>query len=161
MLMLAAQKLGNTRTGPSWRKRSAFGPALLPASNYCLSYVTPQVNSELELRAQDEGPTTTTTISMSLLAFGLNGARTKYGTLGLLSARRFASTNSAKVFGLKDPSLVRFQGLINGKWVDANDGGLISVNSEPRPELSHTHLTPMNYRPGYRGNSWHRTRHGT
>ena len=33
-------------------------------------------------------------------------------------------------FGLKDPSLVRAQGFIDGKWVDAKEGGVIKVTSE-------------------------------
>lgn len=33
-------------------------------------------------------------------------------------------------FGLKDPSLIKFQGFIDGKWVDAKDGETIVVNSE-------------------------------
>lgn len=32
-------------------------------------------------------------------------------------------------FGLKDPSLIKFQGLIDGKWVDAKDGAKIVVKS--------------------------------
>ncbi|GLB34190.1 putative aldehyde dehydrogenase [Lyophyllum shimeji] len=37
-----------------------------------------------------------------------------------------ASTQAA-AFGLKDPSLVKFQGFIDGKWVDAKNGEKISV----------------------------------
>ena len=33
-------------------------------------------------------------------------------------------------FGLKDSSLIRTQGLIDGKWVDAKEGGKIAVISE-------------------------------
>jgi len=35
----------------------------------------------------------------------------------------------AKQFGLKDPSLIRTQGLIGGKWVDGEDGRKITVTS--------------------------------
>jgi len=35
----------------------------------------------------------------------------------------------ANQFGLKDPSLIRTQGLINGKWVDGEDDGKITVTS--------------------------------
>ena len=35
----------------------------------------------------------------------------------------------ARQFGLKDPSLIRTQGLVNGKWVDGEDGRTISVTS--------------------------------
>ena len=34
-----------------------------------------------------------------------------------------------KQFGLKDPSLIRTQGLINGRWVDGEDGRTIAVTS--------------------------------
>lgn len=34
-----------------------------------------------------------------------------------------------KQFRLKDPSLIRTQGLINGKWVDGEEGGKITVTS--------------------------------
>ncbi|KAG6916481.1 hypothetical protein DXG01_006675 [Tephrocybe rancida] len=37
-----------------------------------------------------------------------------------------ASTQAA-AFGLKDPSLVKFQGFIDGKWVDAKNGEKLSV----------------------------------
>jgi succinate-semialdehyde dehydrogenase/glutarate-semialdehyde dehydrogenase len=32
--------------------------------------------------------------------------------------------------GVKDISLIKTQGLIDGKWVDAKDGGRIAVSSE-------------------------------
>ncbi|KAF8076780.1 succinate-semialdehyde dehydrogenase [Lyophyllum atratum] len=41
---------------------------------------------------------------------------------------RMASTQ-ASAFGLKDPSLVKFQGFIDGKWVDAKSGSKISVTN--------------------------------
>lgn len=34
-------------------------------------------------------------------------------------------------FGLKEASLIKNQGFIAGKWVDAKDGGKIAVTSEP------------------------------
>lgn len=41
-------------------------------------------------------------------------------------------------FGLKDPSLIKTQGLINGQWVDAKSGGKILVTSEYYlPERNH------------------------
>ncbi|KAG6861969.1 hypothetical protein C0995_009153 [Termitomyces sp. Mi166 len=39
-----------------------------------------------------------------------------------------ASTQAA-VFGLKDPSLVKFQGFIDGKWIDAKNGEKIIVTN--------------------------------
>jgi succinate-semialdehyde dehydrogenase/glutarate-semialdehyde dehydrogenase len=38
-----------------------------------------------------------------------------------------ASSQAAAAFGLKDPSLVKFKGLIDGKWVDGKSGEKISV----------------------------------
>ncbi|KAG6846125.1 hypothetical protein H0H93_015872, partial [Arthromyces matolae] len=32
-------------------------------------------------------------------------------------------------FGLKDPSLIKFQGFIDGKWLDARNGETISVTN--------------------------------
>jgi succinate-semialdehyde dehydrogenase / glutarate-semialdehyde dehydrogenase len=40
-----------------------------------------------------------------------------------------ASTNSASSWRLKDPSLVKFQSVIGGKWVDAKNGATIKVQS--------------------------------
>ncbi|KXN89500.1 Glutarate-semialdehyde dehydrogenase DavD [Leucoagaricus sp. SymC.cos] len=37
------------------------------------------------------------------------------------------ASSQAQDFGLKDPSLIKFQGLIGGKWVDAKSGEKISV----------------------------------
>ncbi|KAJ3907047.1 succinic semialdehyde dehydrogenase [Lentinula edodes] len=45
-----------------------------------------------------------------------------------LRCRRMASSQ-ASAFGLKDPSLIKFQGLIDGKWVDAKDGAKIVVKN--------------------------------
>lgn len=42
---------------------------------------------------------------------------------------RFRMASTAANFGLKDPSLIKTQGLIGGKWVDADDGGKISVTN--------------------------------
>ncbi|PPQ63155.1 hypothetical protein CVT24_005795 [Panaeolus cyanescens] len=39
------------------------------------------------------------------------------------------SSSQASVFGLKDPSLVKFQGFIDGKWVDAESGDKIVVTN--------------------------------
>ncbi|KAF9534622.1 succinate-semialdehyde dehydrogenase [Crepidotus variabilis] len=39
------------------------------------------------------------------------------------------ASSQASVFGLKDPSLIKFQGLINGKWVDSKSGEKISVTN--------------------------------
>ncbi|RPD67539.1 succinic semialdehyde dehydrogenase [Lentinus tigrinus ALCF2SS1-7] len=44
---------------------------------------------------------------------------------------RMASTNA---FGLKDASLVRTQGFIDGKWVDAKEGGVIKVTNPATAE---------------------------
>jgi succinate-semialdehyde dehydrogenase / glutarate-semialdehyde dehydrogenase len=38
-------------------------------------------------------------------------------------------------FGLNDPSLIKTQGFIDGKWVDAKDGGRIVVTSELESSL--------------------------
>lgn len=49
--------------------------------------------------------------------------------------------------GIKDAALYRTQGFINGKWVDAKDGGKIVVDSErihaarPPPFRTHTAVT--------------------
>ncbi|EJD53651.1 succinate-semialdehyde dehydrogenase [Auricularia subglabra TFB-10046 SS5] len=40
-----------------------------------------------------------------------------------------ASTKVADAFGLKDPSLIRTQGRIAGKWVDAKDGATFEVTN--------------------------------
>ncbi|EAU84453.2 succinate-semialdehyde dehydrogenase [Coprinopsis cinerea okayama7 len=42
--------------------------------------------------------------------------------------RRMASSQAA-VFGLNDPSLIKFQGLIDGKWLDAKSGETILVTN--------------------------------
>ncbi|KAG2013203.1 aldehyde dehydrogenase [Coprinopsis cinerea AmutBmut pab1-1] len=42
--------------------------------------------------------------------------------------RRMASSQAA-VFGLNDPSLIKFQGLIDGKWLDAKSGEIILVTN--------------------------------
>ncbi|KIK67577.1 hypothetical protein GYMLUDRAFT_36313 [Collybiopsis luxurians FD-317 M1] len=39
------------------------------------------------------------------------------------------ASSQAASFGLKDPSLIKFQGLINGKWLDAKDGAKIVVRN--------------------------------
>jgi len=39
------------------------------------------------------------------------------------------ASSQASVFGLKDSSLIRFQGIIDGKWVDAKDGAKIVVRN--------------------------------
>jgi len=39
------------------------------------------------------------------------------------------ASSQAAVFGLKDPSLIKFQGYINGKWVDAKSGEKIVVTN--------------------------------
>ncbi|KAI0684384.1 succinic semialdehyde dehydrogenase [Earliella scabrosa] len=44
---------------------------------------------------------------------------------------RMASTSA---FGLKDPLLVRAQGFIDGKWVDAKEGGVIKVTNPATEE---------------------------
>ncbi|SJL05860.1 related to UGA2-succinate semialdehyde dehydrogenase [Armillaria ostoyae] len=41
---------------------------------------------------------------------------------------RMASTQ-ASAFGLKDPSLIKTQGFVDGKWIDAKDGATISVTN--------------------------------
>ncbi|KAG5648730.1 hypothetical protein DXG03_000077 [Asterophora parasitica] len=33
----------------------------------------------------------------------------------------------ASAFGLKDPSLIKFQGFIDGKWIDAKNGEKVTV----------------------------------
>ncbi|KAJ3822600.1 succinic semialdehyde dehydrogenase [Lentinula raphanica] len=45
-----------------------------------------------------------------------------------ITRHRMASSQ-ASAFGLKDPSLIKFQGLIGGKWVDAKDGAKIVVTN--------------------------------
>jgi succinate-semialdehyde dehydrogenase/glutarate-semialdehyde dehydrogenase len=39
------------------------------------------------------------------------------------------ASSKASSWGLKDASLVKFQGLIGGKWLDAHDGATIKVQS--------------------------------
>ncbi|KAF9462029.1 succinate-semialdehyde dehydrogenase [Collybia nuda] len=39
------------------------------------------------------------------------------------------ASSQAAAFGLKDPSLIKFQGLIDGKWIDAKDGEKIIVTN--------------------------------
>ncbi|KZT71542.1 succinate-semialdehyde dehydrogenase [Daedalea quercina L-15889] len=48
-------------------------------------------------------------------------------------AYRMASTSAAN-FGLKDASLIRNQGYIDGKWVDAQEGGVIKVTNPATEE---------------------------
>ncbi|TFK25993.1 succinate-semialdehyde dehydrogenase [Coprinopsis marcescibilis] len=48
-------------------------------------------------------------------------------------ARRMASTQASS-FGLKDPSLIKFQGLIDGKWIDAKSGETILVTNPATDE---------------------------
>ena len=43
-------------------------------------------------------------------------------------------------FGLQDPTLIKTQGFIDGKWVDAKQGGRIVVTSALR-SLDHTSVT--------------------
>ncbi|KAF8914354.1 succinate-semialdehyde dehydrogenase [Gymnopilus junonius] len=47
--------------------------------------------------------------------------------------QRMASSQ-ASVFGLKDPSLIKFQSLIDGKWVDAKNGEKIVVTNPATKE---------------------------
>ncbi|THV08128.1 succinic semialdehyde dehydrogenase [Dendrothele bispora CBS 962.96] len=42
---------------------------------------------------------------------------------------RMASSQAASKFGLKDSGLIKTQGLIDGKWIDAKDGATISVTN--------------------------------
>ncbi|KAF9651085.1 succinic semialdehyde dehydrogenase [Thelephora ganbajun] len=42
---------------------------------------------------------------------------------------RFRMASTAATFGLKDPSLIRTQGFVNGKWVDGEEGGKITVTN--------------------------------
>ncbi|KII95315.1 hypothetical protein PLICRDRAFT_210504 [Plicaturopsis crispa FD-325 SS-3] len=39
------------------------------------------------------------------------------------------ASTAASAFGLKDPSLIKTQGFIDGKWVDAKEGGTITVTN--------------------------------
>jgi succinate-semialdehyde dehydrogenase / glutarate-semialdehyde dehydrogenase len=39
------------------------------------------------------------------------------------------ASSQASAFGLKDPSIIKFQGFINGKWLDAKDGAKIIVRN--------------------------------
>ncbi|KAF9231351.1 Aldehyde/histidinol dehydrogenase [Melanogaster broomeanus] len=47
---------------------------------------------------------------------------------------RMASTANTSVWGLKDPSLLKTQGYIDGKWVDATEGGTILVTNPATEE---------------------------
>ncbi|KAH9948819.1 succinate-semialdehyde dehydrogenase [Amylocystis lapponica] len=52
-----------------------------------------------------------------------------------ISVVRMASTSAnAQTFGLQDPSLIHAQGFIDGKWVDAQEGGLIKVTNPATEE---------------------------
>jgi succinate-semialdehyde dehydrogenase/glutarate-semialdehyde dehydrogenase len=42
---------------------------------------------------------------------------------------RMASTQAASVFALKDPSLIKTQGLVAGRWIDAKNGATIPVTN--------------------------------
>jgi succinate-semialdehyde dehydrogenase/glutarate-semialdehyde dehydrogenase len=53
----------------------------------------------------------------------------RHSPVRAVSPRLASSSASAAAFGLKDPSLVKFQGLIGGQWTDGNGGGTISVQS--------------------------------
>ncbi|EGO02083.1 hypothetical protein SERLA73DRAFT_104368 [Serpula lacrymans var. lacrymans S7.3] len=55
-------------------------------------------------------------------------------TIGLNVWYRMASTANTNVFGLKDPSLIKTQGFIDGKWVDARDGATIRVTNPATEE---------------------------
>ncbi|KAJ3718058.1 succinic semialdehyde dehydrogenase [Lentinula guzmanii] len=50
-------------------------------------------------------------------------------SISLQITRYRMASSQASVFGLKDPSLIKFQGLIGGKWVDAKDGAKIVVKN--------------------------------
>ncbi|OCH95922.1 succinate-semialdehyde dehydrogenase [Obba rivulosa] len=45
------------------------------------------------------------------------------------------ASTAASNFGLKDASLIRTQGFINGKWVDAQEGGTINVTNPATGEV--------------------------
>ncbi|KAI0832934.1 succinate-semialdehyde dehydrogenase [Trametes gibbosa] len=53
----------------------------------------------------------------------------------LFRFRMASSAAAAHAFGLKDASLVRTQGFIDGKWVDAKEGGLIQVTNPATAEV--------------------------
>ncbi|KAF8897924.1 succinate-semialdehyde dehydrogenase [Infundibulicybe gibba] len=56
------------------------------------------------------------------------------GYLTPLILRRMASTDHASHFGLKDSSLIKYQGFIDGKWVDAKTGETIAVTNPATDE---------------------------
>ncbi|KAG9218700.1 hypothetical protein CCMSSC00406_0001186 [Pleurotus cornucopiae] len=56
------------------------------------------------------------------------GHITRHQSTILSSLRRMASSQ-ASAFGLKDASLIKNQGFINGQWIDAKSGATISVNN--------------------------------
>ncbi|XP_006456691.1 hypothetical protein AGABI2DRAFT_195703 [Agaricus bisporus var. bisporus H97] len=73
-------------------------------------------------------------LSTSLL---YNSARSSVSIPNLFPYRftlRMASSQTA-VFGLKDSSLIKFQGYIDGKWVDAKSGETIPVTNPATDEL--------------------------
>ncbi|KAF5387701.1 hypothetical protein D9615_000736 [Tricholomella constricta] len=66
--------------------------------------------------------------SLFRLSSSLSVARQPHLSRHALNLLRMASTQ-ASAFGLKDPSLIKFQGFIDGKWVDAKNGEKISVTN--------------------------------
>ncbi|KAH7931169.1 succinic semialdehyde dehydrogenase [Leucogyrophana mollusca] len=68
---------------------------------------------------------------LNVIALGPKAAAATRRKATSLTLCRMASTaNFAKVWGLKDQSLIKTQGYIDGKWVDAKEGGTILVTSE-------------------------------
>ncbi|KAF4620049.1 hypothetical protein D9613_004897 [Agrocybe pediades] len=68
-----------------------------------------------------------------VLRISLSRPLTNRSTINLVRRKHliFArmASSQASVFGLQDPSLIKFQGLIDGKWVDAKSGERIVVTN--------------------------------
>ncbi|KAH7887445.1 Aldehyde/histidinol dehydrogenase [Phlebopus sp. FC_14] len=70
----------------------------------------------------------------SSLSFRVFAFRSPRASRPPTSWYRMASTAGASVWGLKDPSLIKPQGYIDGKWIDAKDGGTIVVTNPATEE---------------------------
>ncbi len=72
------------------------------------------------------------------------------------------ATFNASVFGLKDSSLIKTQGLIYGKWVDAKDGSTFQVTSESPDTLYYCEkLIVSTSRPGNARGAGNRAGYGS
>lgn len=73
-------------------------------------------------------------IALSLKSINLRGPARSSSIRFDLWVRMASTSVDMKVWNLKDPSLIKTQGFINGKWVDAKDGSRIKVTNPATDE---------------------------